>query len=80
MSVQPHETTVEDQAPAPIFQRVLLKLSGEALMGDQEYGIDAPTIAVGGLELYEARCRACFEQPGQPPGAGMGDQPVPDQH
>jgi thymidine kinase len=24
---------------------------------------DAPTIAVGGLELYEARCRACFEAP-----------------
>lgn len=24
---------------------------------------DAPTIAVGGLELYEARCRACFVQP-----------------
>lgn len=24
---------------------------------------NAPTIAVGGLELYEARCRACFEQP-----------------
>ncbi|MBC8161134.1 MAG: thymidine kinase [Roseiflexaceae bacterium] len=23
----------------------------------------APTIAVGGLELYEARCRACFLQP-----------------
>lgn len=23
--------------------------------------IDAPTIAVGGLELYEARCRACYE-------------------
>ncbi|KPV49432.1 thymidine kinase [Kouleothrix aurantiaca] len=22
---------------------------------------DAPTIVVGGLELYEARCRACFE-------------------
>ncbi|MFO7166649.1 MAG: thymidine kinase, partial [Chloroflexota bacterium] len=22
---------------------------------------DAPTIAVGGLELYEARCRACYE-------------------
>lgn len=24
---------------------------------------DAPTIAVGGLELYEARCRSCYEQP-----------------
>ncbi len=24
---------------------------------------DAPTIAVGGLELYEARCRACFVPP-----------------
>jgi thymidine kinase len=23
---------------------------------------NAPTIAVGGLELYEARCRACYEQ------------------
>lgn len=22
---------------------------------------DAPTIAIGGLELYEARCRACYE-------------------
>jgi uridylate kinase len=25
---------------APVFRRVLLKLSGEALMGDREYGID----------------------------------------
>ena len=24
---------------------------------------NAPTIVVGGLELYEARCRACFELP-----------------
>jgi len=24
---------------------------------------DAPTIVVGGLEMYEARCRACYEQP-----------------
>jgi len=26
--------------PAPVYRRVLLKLSGEALMGDQTYGID----------------------------------------
>jgi uridylate kinase len=30
---------------APIFQRVLLKLSGEALMGDQDYGLDAQRVA-----------------------------------
>lgn len=24
---------------------------------------NAPTIAVGGLDMYEARCRACFEPP-----------------
>jgi thymidine kinase len=24
---------------------------------------DAPTIVVGGLDLYEARCRACYEAP-----------------
>jgi uridylate kinase len=29
-----------DSLPSPIFTRVLLKLSGEALMGDQAYGVD----------------------------------------
>jgi uridylate kinase len=28
----------------PIYQRILLKLSGEALMGEQEYGVDPDTI------------------------------------
>jgi uridylate kinase len=28
----------------PIYKRILLKLSGEALMGDQEYGVDPDTI------------------------------------
>ena len=27
-------------APAPIFRRILLKLSGESLMGDLDYGTD----------------------------------------
>src|SRR6185436_6104652 len=26
--------------PTPIYTRVLLKLSGEALMGEQQYGVD----------------------------------------
>ncbi len=31
-------------APAPLYKRILLKLSGEALMGDQQFGID-PLVA-----------------------------------
>ena len=30
--------------PAPIYKRVLLKLSGEALMGDRDYGLDNATV------------------------------------
>ncbi len=30
-----------DPSPAPSYGRILLKLSGEALMGEQNYGIDA---------------------------------------
>jgi uridylate kinase len=35
---------VSDSPPAPHYKRILLKLSGEALMGDQPYGID-PAVA-----------------------------------
>ena len=31
-------------AAARAFSRVLLKLSGEALMGETEFGLDAPTV------------------------------------
>jgi uridylate kinase len=31
-------------AEEPVYERVLLKLSGEALMGDLSFGIDVPTI------------------------------------
>jgi uridylate kinase len=31
--------------PAPVFRRILLKLSGEALMGEQPYGIDPERVA-----------------------------------
>jgi uridylate kinase len=33
-----------DPSPSPIYKRVLLKLSGEALMGEQQFGID-PAVA-----------------------------------
>src|SRR5687767_11091428 len=31
-------------APAPVYTRILLKLSGEALMGEQQFGVD-PAVA-----------------------------------
>src|SRR6476659_1229663 len=34
----------DDQTARPIYKRVLLKLSGEALMGDQQFGVD-PAVA-----------------------------------
>jgi uridylate kinase len=40
---------------APVFGRVLLKLSGEALMGSQEYGLDAGTVEAVARELVELR-------------------------
>src|SRR5579862_3335065 len=32
-------------APAPLYKRVMIKLSGEGLMGDREFGLDGPTVA-----------------------------------
>ena len=39
----------------PIYKRILLKLSGEALMGDGEYGIDPATIARIAGEVKDVR-------------------------
>jgi uridylate kinase len=40
VSVRSDEQIAATRAGAPAFRRVLLKLSGEALMGDRDYGID----------------------------------------
>jgi uridylate kinase len=39
--------------PKPIFKRILLKLSGEALMGTKEYGIDTETVSQIAAQLAE---------------------------
>jgi uridylate kinase len=46
VSELPAPTVVQepDGAP-PAFRRILLKLSGEALMGDREYGVDPGTVS-----------------------------------
>lgn len=43
------------QDPKPIYKRVLLKLSGEALMGEQGYGIDPGTITRIAAEVNDVR-------------------------
>jgi len=37
----------------PVYQRILLKLSGEALMGAKDFGIDEPVVASIAQELRE---------------------------
>jgi uridylate kinase len=40
----PLAAVAKDAAPAPAYRRILLKLSGEALMGDDPYGINREVI------------------------------------
>jgi uridylate kinase len=40
-------------ADAPAFERILLKISGEALMGEREYGMDLPTIDAIAEEIVD---------------------------
>ncbi|TMB56990.1 MAG: UMP kinase [Chloroflexi bacterium] len=40
---------------APVYSRVLLKLSGEALMGDRQYGIDPDVVRGIANQVAEAR-------------------------
>ena len=40
---------------APAYQRVLLKLSGEALMGDRSYGVDPPVADQIAQEVVDVR-------------------------
>ena len=55
MGVRSEESpaAIELGAP-PVFARVLLKLSGEALMGERDYGMDGPTIDSIAEEIVEA--------------------------
>jgi uridylate kinase len=42
-------------AAHPVYQRILLKLSGEAMMGNQEYGIDPAVVQIVAQEIKEVR-------------------------
>jgi uridylate kinase len=53
MIVETKEAASETGVPAPIFRRVLLKLSGEALMGEREYGLDPKRIEAIADEIVD---------------------------
>jgi uridylate kinase len=55
VSVQPEQSAVTGDTAEPVFRRVLLKLSGEALMGDREYGMDLATIEAIAEEVAAVR-------------------------
>ncbi len=55
MSVRPEETIDVATAEEPGFRRILLKLSGEALMGDRDYGIDVGVVKSLAVEIAELR-------------------------
>ena len=49
------ETARELAGTAPAFRRVVLKLSGEALMGSHEYGIDPTTVDLLAREIVSVQ-------------------------
>jgi uridylate kinase len=56
MSVSSEETSVAaPEGHTPAFSRALLKLSGEALMGDREYGVDPNTVLSIAREVVAVR-------------------------
>jgi uridylate kinase len=57
MSVPATESATASVPAAPAFRRVLLKLSGEALMGDRSYGQDPERIVAIAKEIRDVRAR-----------------------
>jgi uridylate kinase len=45
------ETAVPSPGPVPVYERVMLKLSGEALMGERDYGTDPERVSAIAAEV-----------------------------
>jgi uridylate kinase len=55
MTVSSEEAATPATELRPVFRRILLKLSGESLMGDREYGMDRATIDAIAQEIVEVQ-------------------------
>lgn len=52
--MSPAKSKIKGQTEKPRYKRILLKLSGEALMGDKGYGIDPATVEYMAAEIKKA--------------------------
>jgi uridylate kinase len=57
LDAEPVVAQPEPLQPAPVYSRVLLKLSGEALMGDLEYGTDPTRVVAVASEIADVHRR-----------------------
>ena len=55
MTVHPETAVAETGTGKTVFRRILLKLSGESLMGSREYGLDRKTIDSLAEEIVEVQ-------------------------
>jgi uridylate kinase len=55
LTLQPEETLAAPSESRSMFRRILLKLSGESLLGPREYGMDRETIDSIAEEIVEVR-------------------------
>jgi uridylate kinase len=55
VTVQSEESVAAPRESGSVFRRILIKLSGESLMGDREYGLDRTTIDAVAEELIEVQ-------------------------
>jgi uridylate kinase len=53
MTAQPEGLVAERDTSGTVFRRILLKLSGESLMGDRDYGMDRDTIDAVAEEIVD---------------------------
>ena len=53
MTAGPEAAAVRAEAPPAVFRRILLKLSGEALMGSYDFGIDHATTQQMAAEIVD---------------------------
>ena len=55
MTVHPEEVAVARSKARPVFRRILLKLSGESLMGPRDHGIDRATLDAIAEEIVDVQ-------------------------